>query len=132
VILGRRGGASSPLSLNEPQFLYLDTRGWKTGRRHQIEIWFVEYNSTDDDNRFYIMSEHGKHSHWVQNIMNEASVFFSVANKRYSGVARIVYQESEPQLAQAVMALMKAKYGWDSGLIVELTPKKSTTYDDSA
>lgn len=25
------------------QFLYLDIGGWKTGRRHRIEIWFVEY-----------------------------------------------------------------------------------------
>jgi hypothetical protein len=37
---------------SEPQFLYLNTSGWKTGRQHKVEIWFVEY-----DGRYYIISE---------------------------------------------------------------------------
>ena len=28
-----------------PQFLYLTTIGWKTGKQHRIEIWFVEHNN---------------------------------------------------------------------------------------
>ena len=28
---------------NESQFLYLTTRGGKTGKQHTIEIWFVGY-----------------------------------------------------------------------------------------
>ncbi|MBD0359100.1 MAG: nitroreductase family deazaflavin-dependent oxidoreductase [Nitrososphaeraceae archaeon] len=46
-----------------PQFLYLTTIGWKTGKQHRIEIWFVEYNK-----RYYLVSERRKHAHWVQNI----------------------------------------------------------------
>ena len=39
--------------LNQPDFLYLTTIGWKTGKHHKIEIWFVEYNK-----RYYVISEH--------------------------------------------------------------------------
>ena len=27
--------------IDNPQFLYLTTKGWKTGKQHKIEIWFV-------------------------------------------------------------------------------------------
>ena len=98
-----------------PQFLYLDTTGWKTGRRHRIEIWFVEHNG-----RFYIMSEHRERSHWVRNIAHSPKVSFSVGTEKFEGTARMVSQET--QLAAEGAGLMKSKYGWDSGLIVELAP----------
>lgn len=94
------------------QFLYLDTAGWKTGRRHRIEIWFVEYR-----NKYYVMPEGGKRAHWVQNIMHNPRVSFSVAGTRFSGVAQVI---EEGPVASEVKKLMKQKYGWDSGLIVEL------------
>jgi hypothetical protein len=37
------------------QFLYLTTKGWKTGKVHEIEIWFVEQNE-----KYYVLSEHKK------------------------------------------------------------------------
>jgi deazaflavin-dependent oxidoreductase (nitroreductase family) len=98
----------------EDQFLYLGTTGWKTGRRHRIEIWFVEYK-----NKHYIMSEGGERAHWVQNVMRNPQVSFSVAGGSFSGTAQVV--EKGP-VASEVKKLMKAKYGWDSGLIVELAP----------
>lgn len=57
----------------EPQFLYLSTSGWKTGKKHKIEIWFVEH-----DGRYYIISEHENNAHWVQNILHNPKVFFSI------------------------------------------------------
>ena len=36
------------------EFLYLTTVGRKTGRVHEIEIWFVER-----DGRLYVLAEHG-------------------------------------------------------------------------
>jgi hypothetical protein len=38
------------LQLSKPQFLYLTTHGWKSGKEHRIEIWFVEHNK-----RYYII-----------------------------------------------------------------------------
>jgi deazaflavin-dependent oxidoreductase (nitroreductase family) len=100
--------------LSEDQFLYLDTTGWKSGRRHRIEIWFVE-----DNGKYYIMSEGREHAHWVQNILHDPKVSFSVGSKSFSGVAKVV--ERGPAAAK-VKKLMKEKYGWDEGMIVELAP----------
>jgi F420H(2)-dependent quinone reductase len=49
----------------EQQFLYLTTKGWKTGRQHEVEIWFVSY-----DDKYYLISERKEKAHWVQNIMH--------------------------------------------------------------
>jgi len=96
------------------QFLYLDTTGWKSGRRHRIEIWFVEHGG-----KYYVMSEGGERAHWVRNIMHNPGVSFSVGNKSFSRAAKVV--EKGPA-AVAVKKLMKEKYGWDDGLVVELAP----------
>ena len=98
------------------QFLYLTTKGRKTTRQHTIEIWFVEYNK-----RYYILSERKKASDWVQNIIFNSNVSFKVNNNIYKGYARIVDKSKESTLANAVSDLMFSKYGWNDGLIVELT-----------
>jgi hypothetical protein len=85
---------NNDLHQSSTQFLYLTTKGRKTTRQHTIEIWFVEYNK-----RYYIISEHKKTSDWVQNIIVDSNVSFKVNNKTY----------------------MFSKYGWNDGLIVELT-----------
>jgi hypothetical protein len=103
------------------QFLYLTTKGRKTTREHTIEIWFIEYNK-----RYYILSERKKASDWVQNIIVDPNVSFKVNNKTYKGYARLIDKSKEPILANAVSALMLSKYGWNDGLIVELTPMRIT------
>jgi deazaflavin-dependent oxidoreductase (nitroreductase family) len=99
----------------EPQFLYLSTSGWKTGKKHKIEIWFVEH-----DGRYYIISEHENNAHWVQNIIHNPKVFFSIDNAFFQGTARIINWEKESGLAAQVSILMSKKYGWSKGVIVEL------------
>jgi F420H(2)-dependent quinone reductase len=94
------------------QFLYLTTIGWKTGRRHRIEIWFVQYLE-----KYYVMSEDREHAHWVQNIVHNPTVSFSVSGRSFSGTAKVI---AKGPVAAEVKKLMKAKYGWDSGMIVEL------------
>jgi hypothetical protein len=101
--------------VSQPQFLYLRTKGWKTGRQHEIEIWFVDYNG-----KYYIVSEHRERSHWVKNVLHNPIVSFSVAGREFEGAARAV---NEPGLVAEVSKLMDAKYGWSDGLIVELAPK---------
>jgi deazaflavin-dependent oxidoreductase (nitroreductase family) len=100
------------MQLPEEQFLYLDTTGWKTGRKHRIEIWFAQY-----EGRYYVMSEGGKSAHWVPNIMHDPKVSFSAGGRSFAGTGKVI--EKGP-VASEVKKLMKAKYGWDQGLIVEL------------
>jgi hypothetical protein len=71
------------------------------------------------------MSEHQDNSHWVQNIMHNSTVSFTVNHKIFEGTARIVDQNIESNLSTEVSNLMNVKYGWDEGLIVELLPGSS-------
>ena len=98
-----------------PQFLYLTTIGWKTGKQHRIEIWFVEYNK-----RYYLISERRKRAHWVKNLMHNPKVSFTVGHETLEGTARIVDPDKRSNSAAEVSKLMETKYGWDYGLIVEL------------
>ena len=102
-------------SHNNPQFLYLTTKGWKTGRQHKIEIWFVEY-----ENKYYIMSETMEHAHWVQNIIHDPQVLFTLNHNTFEGTARIIDKVKDPQLEAKISKLMSAKPV--AGLIVELKP----------
>jgi hypothetical protein len=104
-------------NIQEPQFLYLVTVGWKTNKQHKIEIWFVKNNK-----RYYIVSERREKSHWVQNIIHNTQVSIIVNNAKFKGTARIVVREKEFELAREVSNLMRIKYGWSEGLIIELTP----------
>jgi deazaflavin-dependent oxidoreductase (nitroreductase family) len=103
-------------SRSNPQFLYLTTKGWKTGQQHRIEIWFVEY-----DNKYFIMSETMESAHWVQNIINDPQVLIEIKHNRIEGTARIIDKVNEPQLEAEVQKLMSTKPV--AGLIVELKPK---------
>jgi deazaflavin-dependent oxidoreductase (nitroreductase family) len=104
------------VSADSQQFLYLTTKGWKSGKPHEIEIWFVPHNG-----KYYLVSEHRGRSHWVQNIKNEPKVSFRVANATYKGEGRLVDGEKERKLAGEVSSLMNKKYKWSFGLIIELT-----------
>ncbi len=101
----------------KPEFLYLTTTGRKTGQPREIEIWFVER-----EGRYYMVSEHGERSNWVQNIVHNPKVSFWVNGTTYQGTGRAIDPEAEPELAAAVSALMDTKYEWSDGLIVELSP----------
>ncbi len=83
---------------------------------HRIEIWFIEH-----DKKYYVVSERKKRAHWVQNILHNHNVTFSVNNNNFKGYARMV-DDDESGLISSVSSLMNKKYGWSDGLIVELYP----------
>ena len=66
-------------SNDNPQFLYLTTKGWKTGKQHKIEIWFVEY-----DKRYYVMSENMDRADWVKNIIHDPRVLVTVKHDTFN------------------------------------------------
>ncbi len=101
----------------KPEFLYLTTTGRRSGEPHEIEIWFVEH-----EGRYYLVSEQRERSDWVQNILHNPRVSFWVGGQTYQGNGRAIDPQVEPELAAAVSAKMDAKYGWSTGLVVELSP----------
>ena len=71
---------------------------------------------------YYVMSELGERAHWVQNIIHNPRISFIICGLNFDGTARMVNEMKEVQLAAEVSELMKVKYNWDQGLIVELKP----------
>ena len=100
----------------DEKFLYLTTTGWKTGKIHKIEIWYVEHEGC-----YYIVAEHREKTHWVQNIRRKPQVeFYITGDEAVRTTARIPDETAEPELVAAIKAKMDAKYNWSNGLITEI------------
>jgi deazaflavin-dependent oxidoreductase (nitroreductase family) len=106
-----------PSEKRPEQFLYLTTRGRKTGLPREIEIWFAAH-----DQKYYVMAEYAT-SHWLQNLRADPRVKLRVHEQTLSARARILSSETETELSQAIRDLFKQKYGWGEGLPVELIPE---------
>jgi deazaflavin-dependent oxidoreductase (nitroreductase family) len=100
------------------QYLYLTTTGRRSGQLREIEIWF-----TERDGRYYLIAEHRERAQWVRNLRVTPGVRVRVGRRAFAAQARVVDAKAEPELARAVRTLSEAKYGWGSGLVVELDPR---------
>jgi deazaflavin-dependent oxidoreductase (nitroreductase family) len=112
---GRAAGGAPLSDTAEPLYLYLTTRGRRSGDFRQIEIWFTAWAG-----RWYLVAEHGERAHWVQNLLAEPRVRWRVADRSFRGRARVVRPEAELDLCRAVHTASTNKYGWGDGLVVEL------------
>lgn len=102
-------------NFDREQYLYLTTRGRKSGQSREIEIWF-----TQREGRFYLIAEYPT-SNWLQNLRADPKAQVRVAGQKFAVRARVV-AENEPELHSAIAALSTKKYGWGDGTIVELEP----------
>lgn len=101
----------------EPEVLHLTTTGRRSGLPREIEIWFTRY-----DGREYLVAETGEAAHWVRNLRADPRVRWRVGDRAVTGRARVVDAVAEPRLVAAIRARFEAKYGWGTGLVVELVP----------
>ncbi len=94
--------------LSKEEYCYLTTTGRKTGKPHEIEIWFGVVNHT-----LYLLSGGGGESDWVKNLRANPKVTVRIGKYIFTATAHIVRdiaQESE------VRPLMAAKYEqWKEG-----------------
>ena len=102
-------------NLEKEQYLYLTTRGRKSGVPREIEIWF-----THRKGHYYVIAEYPT-SNWVQNLIANPEAQVRLAGKTFKARARVI--PSETDLSQAIQQLSRDKYGWGDGLVVELTPE---------
>jgi deazaflavin-dependent oxidoreductase (nitroreductase family) len=100
------------------QYLYLTTRGRRSGLPREIEIWF-----TYRDGLFYLIAEYPT-SYWLQNLRAHAETQVRVAGKKFAARARTVSAQTEPELHRAIADLSIKKYGWGEGTIVEMIPNQ--------
>ena len=106
-------------NFDREQYLYLTTRGRKTGLPREIEIWF-----THREGRFYLIAEYPT-SNWLQNLRANPHAQVRVAGQSFIAQARVVTAKAEPELHRAIADLSVKKYGWGDGTIVELVPESS-------
>jgi deazaflavin-dependent oxidoreductase (nitroreductase family) len=112
------GSSSKASSFDREQYLYVTTRGRKSGRSHEIEIWFTERSG-----RFYIIAEYGT-ANWLRNLQVTPEVTVRVAGESFAARARVISSENEAELFRSVQELSQRKYGWGDGTIVELEPSE--------
>lgn len=95
--------------LEGESFCYLTTTGRRTGRLHEIEIWFGVRNGT-----VYLLSGGGDHSDWVRNLRADPRVFLRIGDRKWEARARPVEDPDEDATARRLLA---AKYqGWREGV----------------
>ncbi len=100
------------------EYLYLTTRGRKTGLPREIEIWF-----TTRHGRYYVIAEYPT-SHWVQNLRADPRAQLRLGSRKILAQARVLSAKAEPDLYREIQDLSREKYGWGEGLPVELVAKE--------
>jgi deazaflavin-dependent oxidoreductase (nitroreductase family) len=109
-------------------FLYLTTIGHKSGNPHDIEIWYVDHQDC-----YYLCSGGREKTHWVQNILANPNVMFSVGIRdnqeavipRQAARAQVITAESDNNLFHIVSQLFNGKYNWSDGTLVEIRPNQT-------
>jgi deazaflavin-dependent oxidoreductase (nitroreductase family) len=108
----------------QEQYLYLTTRGRRSGQPREIEIWFTERQG-----RFYIIAEY-ETSNWVQNLCADPHAEVRIQDRKFAALGRVLGSGKDPatsdrDLIREVQDLSRAKYGWGDGTVVELQPVDS-------
>lgn len=66
------------------KYIYLTTRGRRTGNPHTVELWFAIA-----EGRIYLSHE-GPYTDWMKNILNDDHVEFRINDVKFRGRARII------------------------------------------
>lgn len=94
--------------LSKEEYCYFTTRGRKTGKPHEIEIWFGVVGNT-----VYLLSGGADKSDWVKNLRVNPEVTVRIGKYIFAANARIVQDIGEES---AIRPLLAAKYQeWKEG-----------------
>ncbi|MGH2662136.1 MAG: nitroreductase family deazaflavin-dependent oxidoreductase [Actinomycetota bacterium] len=101
--------ANDPLGgLSGESFCYVTTTGRRSGKPHEIEIWFGARGST-----LYLLSGGGGRSDWVRNILANPATTVRVDGRTWQAKGRVVVDPDEEAAARRLLA---GKYqGWREG-----------------
>lgn len=84
--------------LADEDFCYVTTTGRRTGKAHEIEIWFVARGNTA-----YILMGAGERADTVRNIRADDRVGFRIGTKTWKARARVVTSAKEKALARRLV-----------------------------
>ena|SRR5579884_1790082 len=74
----------------EHLYCYLTTTGRRTGRPHEIEIWFGRTGNT-----LYLLSGGRDRSDWVRNLQRDPKVTVRLGEETYHAKARVLSSGTE-------------------------------------
>lgn len=95
--------------LADEDMCYLTTTGRKTGKPHEIEIWFGIRAG-----RLYLLSGGGDDADWVKNLKRSPGVKVRINTRIAAGTARVVRPNTKEDTA--ARELLDRKYmGWREG-----------------
>lgn len=114
--------SSKTNNFEKEKYLYLTTRGRRSGLPREIEIWFTYLRG-----RFYVIAEYPT-SNWVKNLRAEPEVNVRVGGTDFAAQARSLSKGQDGGLVGEVQALSVKKYGWGDGLVVEILPASKKTF----
>lgn len=94
--------------LANEEYCHLTTTGRRSGRPHEIEIWFGAR-----DGVVYLLSQGGTQADWVRNLLADDQVRLRISSHTWDTTARLVVEPEEEAVARRLLA---AKYqGWSPG-----------------
>ena len=95
--------------LADEDFCYLTTTGRKSGRPHEIEIWFGIR-----DGALYLLSGGGDAADWVKNIKKDPRVRVRINSQNAALRARVIRPGTKEDVS--ARELLDGKYmGWRAG-----------------
>jgi deazaflavin-dependent oxidoreductase (nitroreductase family) len=100
-----------PWGVASDDFCYLTTRGRRSGRPHEIEIWFAVAGET-----FYLLSGGGESADWVRNLRADAAVTVRVGDTVWGGKARVVSAGTEEAAHARQLVFEKYQPRYDGDL----------------
>lgn len=92
-------------------FCYLTTRGRRSGKPHEIEIWFARKAAT-----LYLLSGGGEASDWVRNLRAEPAVTVRLRDTTYDAVGRVVEAGTDEDSAAKRLVYEKYQPGYKGSL----------------
>lgn len=109
------------------EFIYLTTRGRKTGKLHMVELWFAFA-----DGKIYLSHE-GEQTDWMKNLRKTDSVSARIDRVKFDAKARIVGEGSSRELGKRALyekyykpASKEVIDDWfELSTVIELTPLAS-------
>lgn len=98
--------------LADEKFIYLTTRGRRTGKLHRVELWFAVHND-----KIYLSHE-GRETDWMKNIKNNPEVRYEIGEYKFVGKARYL-QGNGPDAQAGKIALYLKYYGKAERKVIE-------------
>jgi deazaflavin-dependent oxidoreductase (nitroreductase family) len=115
--------------VKEQQYVYLTTKGRKTGKPHKVELWFAYYGG-----RVYLSHE-GQRTDWMRNALKNERVGVRIGSVEFEAKAKVAAEGSRSR-EEGARALYEKYYepapkekidDWFSlSTVIELTPLGET------